>query len=178
MLLRQKSPFDGFAYELWDDDATVLYGEFRYAWFSQAKNARLRAYSDNDATKGDIHLTLHAQHFRVRYLHLSRGHLNDIRYTLETVDETVLAQIDVLSKSAGQRLPRIVMTSPIAAELGTAQGWFQKIFVWTDSATRQPTGHIREPSAFSTRRVLAIDLPGLEPAASAFVGIVALMVRY
>ena len=177
MLLRQKSAFNGFSFEFLDDHR-VLLGDFSYAWFSQAKNARLRTYSDKDAAKGDIQMRLLGQLWRVRHFYLNRGYLSDIRYTLETADETIHAQVDVLAKTAGQRLPRIVMTHPIPAELGISSRWFKKSFLLTDSATGQPIGCIREPSAIATRRELLIEMPGLEPPVAAFLGVVALIVRY
>lgn len=178
MILRQKSAFDGFTYEFVDESRTTMLGGFSYAWFSQAKNARLRVYGENDAAKGDIHMTLNDQDWRVRHLYLSRGHLSDIRYTLETDHDTVHAVVDVLGKSAGQRLPRIVMTQPISAELGTSSGWIKKSYAITDSATRRRIGCIREPSAITLKRELVIELAGVAPPVAAFLGIVALIVRY
>lgn len=178
MILRQKSAFDGFTYEFVDESQTTVLGGFSYAWFSQAKNARLRVHGENDAAKGDIHMTLNGQDWRVRHLYLSRGHLSDIRYTLETDHDTVHAVVDVLGKSAGQRLPRIVMTQPISAELGASSGWLKKGYAITDSATRRPIGCIREPSAITLKRELVIELPGVAPPCAAFLGIVALIVRY
>jgi len=88
MILRQKSAFDGFTFEFLDDARTVVLGGFSYAWFAQAKNARLRMYSAGQAAQGDIQMRLNGQAWRVRHLYLSRGFLSDIRYTLETPDET------------------------------------------------------------------------------------------
>jgi len=177
MFLRQKSAFNGFHFEFLDDHRALL-GDFSYAWFAQAKNARLRAYPDKDAAKGDIQMRLLGRSWRIRHFYLNRGYLSDIRYTLETADETIHAQVDVLAKTAGQRLPRIVMTHPITAELGTSSRWLKKHFTLTDRATDQVLGCIREPSVMATRRELLIDLPGLEPPVAAFLGIVALIVRY
>ncbi|PJI98701.1 hypothetical protein CLU85_3532 [Acidovorax sp. 69] len=178
MILRQKSVFDGFTYEFLDDTGTVVLGAFRHAWFSQAKNARLRIHATRDAAKGDIQMTLNGQAWRVRHLYLSRGYLNDIRYTLETGDEAIHAQVDVLGKTAGQRLPRIVMTEPISVELGTPRGWPKKRYAVTDSATRRPIGCIREPSAITLKRELLIEMPGVDLPVAAFLGIVALIARY
>ena len=61
MLLRQKSALDGFAYEFLDGTENLAVGGFHYAWFAQAKNARLRVFSAADAAKGDIQMTLHGQ---------------------------------------------------------------------------------------------------------------------
>ena len=177
MFLRQKSAFNGFSFEFLDDHRARL-GDFSYAWFAQAKNARLRAYSDKDAARGDIQMSLLGRSWRIRHLYLNRRYLSDIRYTLETADETIHAQVDVLANTAGQRLPRIVMTHPIPAELGISSRWLKKRFSLIDSATDQPMGCIREPSVIATRRELLIDLPGLEPPVAAFLGIVALIVRY
>lgn len=178
MILRQKSALDGFTYEFLDDTRSQVLGGFSYAWFSQAKNARLRAYSVEDAAKGDIQMTLNGKAWRVRHLYLSRGHLSDIRYTLETADESIHAQVDVLGKSAGQRLPRIVMTEPLGAEVGTSSGWPKKNFPVTESGTRRPLGCIREPSAIAFKRELLIDLPGVEPSVAAFLCVITLIVRY
>ena len=57
MILRQKSALDGFAYEFLDDTESLVVGGFHYAWFAQAKNARLRIFSAEDAAKGDIQMT-------------------------------------------------------------------------------------------------------------------------
>lgn len=178
MILRQKSALDGFTYEFLDDTGSQVLGGFSYAWFSQAKNARLRVYSAEDASKGDIQMHLYGRAWRVRHLYLSRGHLSDIRYTLETPDETICAQVDVLGKSAGQRLPRILMTQPMQAEVGTSSGWIKRNFPVTHSGTRRPLGCIREPSAITVKRELLIELPGLEPPVAAFLSVVALIVRY
>lgn len=178
MILRQKSALDGFTYEFLDDSRNLMLGGFSYAWFSQAKNARLRLYSAEDAAKGDIHMTLNGEAWRVRHLYLGRKYPSDIRYTLETADESVHAQVDVLGNSAGQRLPRIVMTQPLEVELGTSSGWLRKSFPVTDCATKRPLGTIHEPSAIAFRRELCIDLPGVDPPVAAFLGMVALIVRY
>jgi hypothetical protein len=162
MILRQKSAFDGFTFEFVDETRTTVLGGFSYAWFSQAKNARLRFHGENDAAKGDIQMMLNGKSWRVRHLYLSRGHLSDIRYTLEADNDTVHAQVEVLGKSAGQRLPRIVMTNPVSAELGTSSGWLKKSYAITDSAKRE----------------LVIELAGVAPPVAAFLGIVALIVRY
>ena len=178
MILRQKSALDGFAYEFLDDTESLVVGGFHYAWFAQAKNARLRVFSTEDAAKGDIQMTLHGQSWRVRHCYLSRGYVSDIRYTLETADESIHAQADVLGQSAGQCLPRIVMAQPADIEIGTSCGWFTKNFPVTRTSTGQPLGCIRERSAITFKRELVIDLPGMEPAVAAFLGIVALIVRY
>ena len=178
MILRQKSLFDGSTFEFLDDTRTVVLGEFSHAWFAQAKNARLRLYSAQQAAKGDIQMRLNGQAWRVRHWYLSRGYLSDIRYTLETPDETIHAQVDVLARNTGQRLPRMVMTQPLAAELGTASGWFRKSFTLTDTALHQPIGSIREPSAITLQRELVIELPELDPPVAAFLGMVTLIVRY
>ena len=178
MILRQKSALDGFTYEFLDDTGSQVLGGFSYAWFSQAKNARLRVYSAEDASKGDIQMHLYGRAWGVRHLYLSRGHLSDIRYTLETPEEPICAQVDVLGKSAGQRLPRILMTQPMQAEVGTSSGWIKRNFPVTHSGTRRPLGCIREPSAITVKRELLIELPGLEPPVAAFLSVVALIVRY
>lgn len=178
MILRQKSALDGFAYEFLDDTESLVLGGFHYAWFAQAKNARLRVFSAEDAAKGDIQMTLHGQAWRMRHCYLKRGYVSDIRYTLETADESIHAQADVLGQSADQRLPRIVMTQPDDIEVGTSSGWLTKNFPVTRTSTGQPLGCIRERSAITFKRELVIDLPGMEPAVAAFLGIVALIVRY
>ena len=178
MILRQKSALDGFAYEFLDDTESLVVGGFHYAWFAQAKNARLRVFSAEDAAKGDIQMNLHGQAWRVRHCYLSRGYVSDIRYTLETADESIHAQADVLGQSTGQRLPRIVMAQPDDIEVGTSAGWLTKNFLITRASTGQPLGCIRERSPITLKRELVIDLPGMEPAVAAFLGIVALIVRY
>lgn len=178
MLLRQKSAFNGFAYEFLEDDTQAVLGEFHYAWFAQAKNARLRVHSCEDAAQGDIPLRLNGRFWRVRHLYLRRGYTNDIRYTLETAQETVCAQLDVLTGAPSQRQPRVVMDHPLRAELSTSPGWLRKQFVLTDSDSRQPLGTIQERSALSTRRELQIDVPGCASEVAAFWGIVALIVRF
>ncbi|OJU07834.1 MAG: hypothetical protein BGN90_12865 [Acidovorax sp. 65-7] len=178
MILRQNSALDGFAYEFLDDTESLVLGGFHYAWFAQAKNARLRFFNAEDAAKGDIQMTLHGQAWRVRHCYLSRGYVSDIRYTLETTDESIHAQADVLGHSAGQRLPRIVMTQPADIEVGTSSGWLTKNFPVPYLPTGQSLGCIRERSAITFKRELVINLPGMEPAVAAFLGIVALIVRY
>ena len=178
MLLRQKSALDGFAYEFLDDTESLVVGGFHYAWFAQAKNARLRVFSAEDAAKADMQIPWHGQAWSERLCYLSRGYVSDIRYTLETADESIHAQADVLGQSAGQRLPRIVMTQPDDIEVGTSSGWLTKNFPVTRTSTGQPLGRIRERSAITFKRELVIDLPGMEPAVAAFLGIVALIVRY
>lgn len=178
MILRQKSALDGFTYEFLDDTRSAVLGGFRYAWFAQAKNARLRIYSPEDAAKSDIELTLQGQAWRVRHIYLSRGYFNDTRYTLEMTDEFVHAQVDVLGRRAGQRQPRIVMTLPVEVEVGASSGWPKKTFPIEDCATGLPRGMIREPSAITLRRELQIDLPDMDLPVAAFLGIVALTVRY
>ena len=178
MILRQKSAFDGFAYEFLEDGTSTILGEFRYAWFSQAKNARLRVHSPQDAPKGDIQLSLNGRAWRVRHLYLRRGYTNDVRYTLETAEETIHAQVDVLTGTPGLRRPKVVMEFPLRAELSTSSGWFRKKFTLMDTETRQSIGDIQEPSILATRRELQINLPSCEPPVAAFWGIVTLIVRF
>ena len=178
MLLRQKSAFNGFAYEFLEDGTQTVLGEFHYAWFAQAKNARLRLHSLADAAQGDIQLRLNGRSWRVRHLYLRRGYTNDIRYTLETAQETLCAQVDVLTGPAGQRQPRVVMDHPMRAELSTSPGWLRKQFNLTDRNSRQPLGTLQERSALSTRREMQIEVPGCAAEVAAFWGIVVLIVRF
>lgn len=178
MLLHQKSALNGFGYQFLADDRVTVLGEFNYAWLSQAKNARLRFHSPADAAKGDIHLTLLGKAWRVRYLYLRRGFNNDIRYTLETDHGTVHAQIDVLAGASGLRQPQVRLTHPMQAELSTSSNWLRKEFVLFEQNTQRPLGKIHELALMTTRRDLQIDLPGLAPAVGAFLGIVALIVRF
>ncbi|MBY0411537.1 MAG: hypothetical protein K2Q97_15775 [Burkholderiaceae bacterium] len=178
MLLHQKSAFNGFCYQFLADDRVTVLGEFNYAWLSQAKNARLRFHSPEDAAKGDIQLTILGQAWRVRHLYLRRGFNNDLRYTLETEDGTVHAQIDVLTGAPSVRQPQVLLTHPMQAELGTSASWLRKHFVLLEQPTQRPVGTIQELGLITTRRDLQIDLPGLAPAVGAFLGIVALIVRF
>ena len=178
MLMHQKSAFNGFTYQFLADDRVTVLGEFKYAWLSQAKNARLRFHSAEDAAKGDIELKMLGQAWRVRHLYLRRGFNNDIRYTLETNDGTVHAQIDVLTGTPGVRQPQVVLTYPMQAQLSTSKTWLRKKFVLSDQSTQRSIGTIEERALITTRRDLQIDLPGLAPAVAAFVGIVALIVRF
>lgn len=178
MILRQKSAFNGFAYEFLEDETPIVLGEFRYAWFAQAKNARLRVHSPQDASKGDIHLSLNGASWRVRHLHLRRGYTNDVRYTLETANEIIHAQVDVLTGTPALRLPKVVMEHPLRAELSTSSSWLRKKFTLIDSDTRQPIGDVQERSIIATKRELQINLPRCEPSVAAFWGIVTLIARF
>lgn len=178
MLLQQKSAFSGFSYQFLADDETTLLGEFNYAWFSQAKNARLRFHLPKDAAKGDIQLRILGQAWRVRHLYLRRGFTNDVRYTLETDDGIIHAQVDVLIGAPGARQPQIVLTHPIQAELSTSVMWLRKKCELLEQNTQRSVGTIQERAMITTRRNLQIDLPELAPAVAAFLGIVALIVRF
>lgn len=178
MILRQKSAFTAFSYEFLEDETHIVLGEFHYAWFSQAKNARLRVHSAQNASNGDIQLSLHGRSWRIRYLYLRRGYTNDFRYTLETANETIHAQIDVLNATPALRLPKVVMDLPFRAELSTSPGWLRKKFTLMDRDTQQPIGDIQERSIFATKRELQINLPSCEPAVAAFWGIVTLIARF
>ena len=70
------------------------------------------------------------------------------------------------------------MTQPDDIEVGTSAAWLTKYFPVTRPSTGQPLGCIRERSAITFKRELVIHLPGIEPAVAAFLGIVALIVRY
>ncbi|WP_298211894.1 hypothetical protein [Acidovorax sp.] len=178
MILRQKSALDGFTYEFLEDGTSMVIGDFRYPWFSQAKNARLRLYRPEDAIEGDIQLKLNGHAWRIRHLHLRRGYTNDVRYTLEAADETIHAQMDVLKGESRLSQPLMVMDQPTPAELSTSSGWFRKKYTLMDRKTRHSLGNIQERSIITTKRELQIDLPSFEPSVAAFWGIMTLIVRF
>lgn len=177
VLLRQTSALDGFAYEFVDEQGAVV-GAFEFANFAQARNARLKVHATG-SRQGDIPLRMGDRRAFVCFEYLRRGFTNDVRYTLEVDEDSAartLASADVLFTDT-QAQPRVLIRSPVQAEVLCAESLFRKSFgiVGADGSV---LGHVREPKALSLKRELQAFLPGVDPLVLAFVAIVVLCVRY
>lgn len=188
--MRQQSVLHGFRYEFLDGAGEVV-GGFEFANFAQAKNARLKVHAPG-SRRGEIALDLRGRRAHVAFEYLRRGWTNDIRYTLEQ-DPThgaaggvveILATADVLFE-AGRRLPRILLKHPFDAEVLPPDSLFKKRFSVVGPGGRA-LGEVREPRAFSLRRLLDVSVvgdgrhPPEDPSGflQAFLAVVVLCVRY
>jgi hypothetical protein len=176
--LRQKSMWNGFAWEVMSSTGEVL-GHLDFAFFAQAKNARVKLYPDN-SRRGDISLTLKQKTYRIRFEHLRRGWTNDVAYTLVDETEEELARIDVLFTNE-RRLPRLLIRKPFEGEIGITKTMLKKRFV-IDGDLGMEIGSVFEPRAFALRRQLDVSLVAqLVPVDTwhkAFIALVVLCTRY
>lgn len=175
IVLRQKSILNGFAYEVVNGHSEVV-GEFEYPWYAQPKNARVQVYKAG-SSDGDILLRLAGSTWRIRFEYLNRDYVCDYRYSLETMDGLYQAEADVLALGRSSWQRRVNFNSFGGSSLGASDRFLQKKFVITDRQNMR-RGEIREKSAFSLRRELVIDVPSVKSEIAAFMGIVALIVRF
>jgi hypothetical protein len=171
--LRQRSPWNGFDYELADGSGRAL-GGLHFPTLSQAKNARL-AFHPTGSAEGDTRLVIGDQAYRLRFEYLTRGMLSDLRYTLESPAGDVSCSADIVYV-AGQRLPSVRVTAPVAAGLMPTTAFWRKRFPVTDASGRV-VGEVYEPRAFSLRFEYRILWPEASPPLQAFLLALALLVR-
>jgi len=171
--LRQKTFWNGFAYDLLTASGTVV-GGLSFPAFSQAKNARLAIHPPG-STKGDIPLRVHGQDYLLRHEYTRRGFVNDLRYTLESPAHAVLCSADVTFES-GRRLPVIRVTTPMAAEVMPSTSLWRRRFPIVDP-TGSALGEVCEPRAVMLRMEYAIRMPSASPPLQAFVLALVLLAR-
>ena len=171
--LRQKSWWNGFDYDFVQPSGRVV-GGLHFPTFSQAKNARLAVHPAG-STAGDVKLRLHGDTLLLKFEHLRRGFINDLRYTLETQANEVLCSADVLFE-AGRRLPALRLTAPLVAEVMPSSSLWRKRFAIRAAAGAE-LGEVHEPRAISLHFEYALRLPGATPPLQAFVLALAFLVR-
>jgi hypothetical protein len=171
----QHSALNGFKYDFLNYSGEAV-GGFEFAFFVQAKNARLRVYEDN--SKGAIQVTLHGRKYLVHHFYTRRGFTNDVLYTLENEEGEELAGADVLVATSQQRLPRIILRNPFSAELGVSKSFFRRCYSLIEDNTMRALAVIEEPAAVSLKRQLAVSLHKSNDPLAAFLAIITLCVRY
>ncbi len=172
LLFRPRSLWNDWHYNLLDDAGSVIGGIELPLW-AQAKNARLRWQAPEDAIAAQ--LTLRGQSTRIRFEYLSRGWVNDIRWTLESNDGEILACLD--QSRPGKRAlrsTRFFLTQPFSAELLAISGLWGNIRMDLKTPDGITAPCVSTPKLFSVRRELQVESPMMSDAVKAFVGFIAL----
>ncbi len=172
LMLRQRSLWNGWHYDLLSDDGKVIGGIDMPLW-AQAKNARLRWQNPKDAIAAQM--SVRGQASRIRFEFLRRGWVNDIRWTLELDDGETLACLDQLRPDKQAfRSTRNFLKQPFAAELLAVSGRWGNIRMDLKTPEGITTPCVSTPRLFSVRRELCVENPGMSDAVKAFLGFVAL----
>ncbi|WP_291013151.1 hypothetical protein [Hydrogenophaga sp.] len=152
--IRQKSPLSGFHYQAFDAQNALL-ADLVWPNFAQAKNARLRWYP-NDSPDGDVQIRMPQGLYRIGFEYLSRGFLNETRYTLHQGAEP-LSVADVMSPLGKLRRQEVHLRHPLAAQLKPAGRWGRVRYRLEQAG--QCLGTVEEPRWFSVKRELVVNLP-------------------
>ena len=171
--LRQKSAWNGFVFEFADAAGTTV-GNMEFANFAQAKNARLKVHPKG-STDGDCHIQLGTERLLFRFEYTRRGFINDVRYTLETPNGTLLCSADVVYEP-GKRLPALRLTMPLQLEVLPSTTFWAKRFPIVN-ASGVEVGHVGDPRAFALRFEYGMHLPGASRQLLAFLLVAAYLVR-
>ena len=171
--LRQKSMWNGFVFEFVAGSGLVV-GGLQFPNFAQAKNARL-AFHPRNSSAGDSKIQLYGEDYLLRFEYTRRGFINDIRYTLETPESTVVCTADVIFE-ANKRLPGLRLTAPTRADVLPSTAFWKKSFPIV-SASGNEIGKIYSPKAITTRFEWHIHLPSASPPLQAFLLVVSFLVR-
>lgn len=155
---RQTSALDGFHYLVEDLNGSEL-GEIQWPMLAQAGNARLKFHAD-DSEAGAIKLRCGEANYLIQFDYLQRGWQNDTRYTLCDGDQ-IRASASIRFEQGHLKRGVMSLESPLQARFVRQGRWFRKCFdlIGPDGQTR--LGRIEEPSAFSLRRRLRAELPGM-----------------
>lgn len=173
LFLRQPSMWSGFVLEFADASGAVM-GTLAFANFAQAKNARLRVHPSSSAD-GDCHIQLGTERLLFRFEYTRRGFINDVRYTLETPEGTLLCSADVVY-SPGKRHPALRLTHPLQREVLPSRSFWVKRFPIVN-ATGLEVGHVQEPRAFALRFAYRMHLPEATQQVQAFLLVATYLVR-
>jgi len=154
----QRSALSGFHYEVVDPCGSVL-AELVWPNFAQARNARLRWHQPGSAD-GDLKIRTPQGEYRIGFEYLTRGYVNDVRFLLLQGEDT-LAMAEVLFPKKGFRRHEIFLRQPRAGQLLRANRWARVRYL-AEVGGKQ-IGSVEEPSWFSIKRRLRIDLPAAMP---------------
>jgi hypothetical protein len=164
--IRQKSALSGFHYQAFDAHSDLL-ADLVWPNFAQAKNARLR-WHPNDSPDGDVQIRMPQGLYRIGFEYLSRGFLNETRYTLHQGGDP-LAVADVVSPPSRSKRQEMHLRQPVAAQLKPAGRWGRVRYQLVQAD--RCLGTVEEPRWFSVKRELVVDLPStLDVPAQLFIG--------
>jgi hypothetical protein len=152
--IRQKSAFSGFHYQAFDAHSALL-ADLVWPNFAQAKNARLR-WHPNDSPDGDVQIRMPQGLYRIGFEYLSRGFLNETRYSLHQGTEP-LAVAEVISPKDKLRRQEVHLRRPLAAQLQPAGRWGRVRYQLVQAG--RCLGTVEEPRWFSVKRELVVNLP-------------------
>ena len=152
--IRQKSAWSGFHYQALDERGTVL-ADLVWPNFAQAKNARLRWHSP-DSPDADVQIRMPQALYRIGFEFLSRGFMNETRFSLHQGGEP-LAVADVITPKAALQRQQVHLRGPVCAQLTPARRWGRASYRLEQ--TGRCLGTIEEPHWFSVKRELVVALP-------------------
>ena len=164
--IRQKSALSGFHYQAFDAQGALL-ADLVWPNFAQAKNARLRWHPD-DSAEGDVQIRMPRGLYRIGFEYLSRGFLNETRYSLHQGAEP-LAVAEVISPPDKLRRQEVHVRCPLTAQLKPAGRWGRVRYRLEQAG--QCLGTVEEARWFSVKRELVVNLPAtLDVPTQLFVG--------
>lgn len=152
--IRQKSALSGFHYLALDDRQSLL-ADLVWPNFAQAKNARLR-WDPPDSPDADVQIRMPQGLYRIGFEFLSRGFMNETRFTLHQGGEPVAVADVVTPKRALQR-QQVHLLEPVSAQLLSARRWGRASYRLEQAG--RCLGTIEEPHWFSVKRELVVVLP-------------------
>lgn len=150
----QHSALSGFHYQALDAGGHFL-ADMVWPNFAQAKNARLR-WHPPDSPDADVLIHMQDGLYRIGFEFLSRGLVNETRYTLHQGAE-VWSVADVLSPKQSWKRQQVHLRQPLVAELAPAHRWGRVCYRLEQRG--QCLGTIEEPRWFSLKRELVVALP-------------------
>lgn len=152
--IRQKSAFSGFHYQAFGNAGEWL-ADLVWPNFAQAKNARLRWHPPG-APEADVQIRMPQGLYRIGFEFLTRGFVNETRYTLHQGGEP-LAVADVLSPQSRWQRQQVLLRQPLQAQLSRAGSWARARYRLEQAG--QCLGTVEEPRWFSVKRELLVTLP-------------------
>lgn len=152
--IRQKSALSGFHYQALDERGTVL-ADLVWPHFAQAKNARLRWHPPN-SPDADVQIRLPHAVYRIGFEFLSRGFMNETRFTLHQGGEP-LAVADVITPKEALQRQQVHLREPVQAQLLSGRRWGRAGYRLEQAG--QCLGTVEEPHWFSLKRELVVALP-------------------
>jgi hypothetical protein len=154
----QRSAWSGFHYDLVDDNGFVR-AELVWPNLAQARNARLKWHKPG-SPDGDLEIRTPQGEYRIGFEYLNRAYVNDVRFLLQQGDDT-LAVAEVLFPKEGFRRHEILLRQPQPGRLVRANRWAQVRYLL--EVDGKLIGSVEEPSWFSVKRRLQINLPAAMP---------------
>ncbi len=149
----QASFFSGFHYKVFSQGGQCL-ADILWPMYAQAKNARLKFHKPG-STDGNVKIRFPDFEYQISFEYLTRSYNNDIRFTFYQ-NENRLAEVDILFPKEKFKKHILVINYPFKGRIVRANFWTRVRYLVEREGVQM--GQIHEPSWFSVKRTLAVDL--------------------